>query len=269
VSKIIKAIFFDLDGTLLTSEKMIRKNTTELIKKCKEKGIKIFIATARPPTIDVALNFNEEEKSLFHDGVFYDGACILVNKKKKYLTLDDELVFSAIDIISKHENINIAVQLEKELHSFKYDLDDDEYKYWGVNKKDTVPFDNLKDYSDEIVKLLAFGNNLVDLKDEIEYELKDRVNIFIDDNEDMIQVVNNKADKRFGIENILDYEGIKSDNIAVFGDGSNDMEMLKNFKNSIAMGNATQEVMDCAKHVTLSNDRDGISYALKNLLFLV
>jgi len=269
VSKIIKAIFFDLDGTLLTSEKIIRKNTTELIRKCKVKGIKIFIATARPPTIDIALNFSEEEKNLFHEGVFYDGACILVNKKKKYLTIDDELAFKAIEIISKYESTNIAIQLEQELHSFKYDLEDGEYKYWGVDKKDTISFNSLKNHSDEIVKILAFDNSIVELKTELKTILKDKANIFINDKENMVQVVNKNADKRFGIENILDYEGIRADDIVVFGDDKNDMEMLKNFKNSIAMGNASQEVMDCAKHVTLSNDRDGISYALKNLLFLV
>ena len=42
----VKALFFDLDGTLLTSKKQISPQTKNTLMKCKNKGIKLYIATA-------------------------------------------------------------------------------------------------------------------------------------------------------------------------------------------------------------------------------
>lgn len=53
----IKCIFIDLDGTLLNSEKKISKDTLNSLIKCKNGGIQIFTATARPPLLkNVRLN---------------------------------------------------------------------------------------------------------------------------------------------------------------------------------------------------------------------
>lgn len=52
----IKAIFFDLDGTLLNSKKKISDKTKSALKKCRENGISLFIATARPPILNKMQN---------------------------------------------------------------------------------------------------------------------------------------------------------------------------------------------------------------------
>ncbi|SKC11722.1 haloacid dehalogenase-like hydrolase [Sphingobacterium nematocida] len=53
-----------------------------------------------------------------------------------------------------------------------------------------------------------------------------------------------------------------------FGDGGNDIEMLKYVKYGVAMGNARQEVKDIAYHITGEVDEAGVVQALKyfNLL---
>lgn len=52
-----------------------------------------------------------------------------------------------------------------------------------------------------------------------------------------------------------------------FGDGLNDLEAIERVGDGVAMGNALQIIKDKAKHVTLSNNEDGIaSYILKNIL---
>ncbi len=55
----------------------------------------------------------------------------------------------------------------------------------------------------------------------------------------------------------------------MFGDDMNDFEMLNGYKNSVAMGNADARVKAVARFVTKSNDADGISYALKELLKVI
>ena len=59
-------------------------------------------------------------------------------------------------------------------------------------------------------------------------------------------------------------EGIKTDEIVVFGDGVADVTMLQLADLGIAMGNAPDSVKRCADYVTLSNNEDGVAVAVEN-----
>lgn len=50
-----------------------------------------------------------------------------------------------------------------------------------------------------------------------------------------------------------------------FGDDGNDIQCLKNIRNSFAMGNAAEEIKNCAAYVTGSNNEDGIAAALERM----
>ena len=65
----IKALFFDLDGTLLTSEKTLARSTREALRACRKKGISLFIATARAPLLETMLGWTEIELNLFDGGI--------------------------------------------------------------------------------------------------------------------------------------------------------------------------------------------------------
>lgn len=68
--------------------------------------------------------------------------------------------------------------------------------------------------------------------------------------------------KAFGIQHFLDYVGLSKDDAIAFGDGGNDIEMLKHVGLGIAMGNASDSVKLHAKHVTNRVDDHGIEQAL-------
>lgn len=73
-------------------------------------------------------------------------------------------------------------------------------------------------------------------------------------------------DKAIGIKKILDMYNIESSDIIAFGDGSNDMAMLKLAGLGIAMGTATDEVKSAADYVTDSADNNGVSKWLSAFL---
>ncbi|HBM80627.1 MAG TPA: sugar-phosphatase, partial [Clostridiaceae bacterium] len=54
--------------------------------------------------------------------------------------------------------------------------------------------------------------------------------------------------------------------IICIGDSENDISMIKYAGLGIAMGNAEDEVKDASKFVTLSNEEDGVSYAIEKFL---
>jgi hydroxymethylpyrimidine pyrophosphatase-like HAD family hydrolase len=57
--------------------------------------------------------------------------------------------------------------------------------------------------------------------------------------------------------------------VIVFGDDIPDVGMLRTFSHSVAMGNSSNEVKSVAKYVTLSNDEDGIAYALERYFGII
>ena len=61
----IRAIFFDLDGTLLDNDKRIPASAYEALEKCRERGIALFVATARPPILEKMLGWGASEEQLF------------------------------------------------------------------------------------------------------------------------------------------------------------------------------------------------------------
>lgn len=61
----IRALFFDLDGTLLTSRKTLADSTRAALRQCQKQGIRIFLVTARAPLLDKMLGWTEAGKRSF------------------------------------------------------------------------------------------------------------------------------------------------------------------------------------------------------------
>lgn len=72
------------------------------------------------------------------------------------------------------------------------------------------------------------------------------------------------AEKNKGIDAIINHFGIKLEETMAFGDGGNDIDMLKHAGIGIAMENARDDVKEIADFITTSVDDDGITNALKH-----
>lgn len=79
-----------------------------------------------------------------------------------------------------------------------------------------------------------------------------------------LEVVGSRVDKANTLGVIMEMEGIKTDEIVVFGNGVADVTMLQLADLGIAMGNAPDSVKRCADYVTLSNNEDGVAVAVEN-----
>jgi HAD superfamily hydrolase (TIGR01484 family) len=71
--------------------------------------------------------------------------------------------------------------------------------------------------------------------------------------------------KQRGIDEIIRYFGLSLEDTVAFGDGGNDISMLRHAAIGVAMGQATDEVKAAANYVTAPIDEDGISKAMKHL----
>lgn len=271
----IKALFFDLDGTLLNSERIISQQTRLTLEKCKECGIKLFIATARPPLLDRMLSWDENTLSLFDGGSYYNGGCIKIDEQKDYKFVSDDIVQQTINYVYKYDNLNVALQLDGEKHAFRFPLEDKGYKSWGVNAEAALSLHQIENL--KTIKILIFFANLIDsvtpLNEELVASLKalchDTAQFYLTDKGKCVQIMGQAVNKLKSIEKIRKFLGFEKDEIAVFGDDVNDIEMLSEYKYSVAMGNAECHVKDTAKYVTCDNNSDGIHHAICNIFRLI
>ena len=83
-------------------------------------------------------------------------------------------------------------------------------------------------------------------------------------NDSAVDATSPLAGKDRGVKALLEKFGYGDENCIVFGDGGNDIPMLRAFENSVAMGNASDEVREAAGFVTSHIDEDGVLNALRH-----
>lgn len=271
----IKSIFFDLDRTLLNRDKRIPNSSATALRRCKENGIKLFVATARPPILDKMLGWGDEEFSLFDGGVYCNGGCIKFDNQMNYTYIPSDVVSYCISAVEEYDNLNIALQMKNERHAFNHFLDDFAYDIWGIEKEDSIKITEA--CYKQTVKILIYYENMVDITtalplnliDDLQRYCNEKANFCLTDSGKIIQISSNQASKFNGVEKIRKHFGFSKLEVAAFGDDMNDFEMLNGYENSVAMDNADARVKAVANFVTKSNDADGIAYALKELLKII
>lgn len=271
----IKAIFFDLDGTLLNSQKQIPEKTKAALQACKNQGIKLFVATARPPILDRMLHWTSKEFSLFDGGVYCNGGCERLADKVKYAFVPQPVVLHCIEEVKKYKGLHIALQMKNEMHAFNHPLADFAYQPWGIEQSDVAAVTN--SCTEQTVKILIYYENIVDtvtplpraLTEHVQQYCAARAKCYLTDQGKVLQIANRTASKYNSIENIRRLLGLDKSQIAVFGDDQNDIEMLLGYENAVAMGNADAQVKNAVRFVTKGNDEEGIPYALTELLHVL
>jgi Cof subfamily protein (haloacid dehalogenase superfamily) len=251
----IKAVFFDIDGTIFSLKtKSIPKSTRRAIKNLREKGIKVIVATGR------SINDLNHIKNIEFDGflTFNGGYCV---------TVDGQVMFRKI--------INPA-DIKKLI-----DYSEESDVSFSLMYEDSVRI------SHESPKVLELYNH-VDIpvppvvdKENLDLENVLQVNVFIDpDTEEsfMREIMPNSLSSRWtplfadvnpggvskqgGVEYFCTYFNIDLFETMAFGDGGNDISMLKAVKIGVAMGNAGDNVKEIADFITEDVDNHGIEKAL-------
>ncbi|MBE5803864.1 MAG: HAD family hydrolase [Clostridiales bacterium] len=271
----IRALFFDLDGTLLSSGKKLLPSTVSALQSCRERGVRVYLATARSPRLDRTLGWTEAEFALFDGGLYCNGACIVHGTEQRYLYIDPDAARACIRQVARHPGIQMSLHMEGDLHAFNHHLPDHMLGPWGVTRGDILPLD--EHALRHAVKILIYTDCLVgstrplpqELFPALQVSCGDGANLYLTDGGCTIQVASREASKHLAIEGVGRQLGLRPEEIAVFGDDLNDVEMLSHCPNSVAMGNAHPEVKAIAAHVTLSCDDDGVAHALKNILHLI
>ena len=85
--------------------------------------------------------------------------------------------------------------------------------------------------------------------------------------EDLYMFANRNAVKWNAVKAVADFYNFRTDNLVVFGDDVNDLEMVKNCGVGVAVANAINEVKAVADYICDSNNNDGVAKWLEENLF--
>ena len=126
--------------------------------------------------------------------------------------------------------------------------------------------DDLKAVDDQILKfaLTVPAKKTYEYYDMFRERLKDRLEPATSGH-GSIDLIMPGCHKASGLKRLAARWGITPEQCAAFGDGGNDIEMLRYCAHSYAMGNAPQNVKDAAKYVCPSNEEDGVLITLEKL----
>lgn len=253
----VKAVFFDIDGTLVSFKThQIPQSTLKAISDLRRKGIKVYIATGRP------LAFIDNLGDLEYDGmVTVTGAhCFTRDGHVIYhhpVANDD--VRRVVDYQQQNEGAYpIIFVAEDEL--FVTDINDD-VNFIANLLNIKLPQVRSADYAlhKSILQIISFFK--ADREERLMRELMpDCVSmrwhpLFTD-------VIAAGVSKSIGIDKVLAYEGLSLEDAMAFGDGGNDLSMIQHVSYGVAMGNACDELKAIANYVTDDVDHDGIAKAL-------
>lgn len=84
--------------------------------------------------------------------------------------------------------------------------------------------------------------------------------------ESYLEISDTKADKAKMLEVVIKEKGIKKDEVCIFGDSMNDLELFESFEETFAMDNANMKIKSLAKYITSSNDDDGVAKGIQLIL---
>lgn len=254
----IKAIFFDVDGTLLSQKQgKVPISTRRALRRVRKKGVRIYIATGRHM---IELSRLPVMEIPFDGYLTLNGNLILDENRHAYagtpISAEEVEVLSGIFRAKKIPFVMISA--DKRFINYV----DDTVIETQASTHGTIPaVGNVSDYDGEkIYQCIAFvGEHERKVLDEVLDECS-----ITSWNPTGIDIVARGSGKAAGIAQFLEKEGLDRSEIMAFGDGENDIEMLKYAGIGVAMGNAGDAVRQAADYVTDSVDENGIENALKH-----
>ena len=249
----IKIAFFVIDGTLLQlGKKNPSEKTVYALNELKKKGVLLCMATGRS-----SLMLPKFDNIKFDIYITFNGS---------YCFNDKEIIFKCpipkndvFQILNNSKRMKRAMAISNEKYTVTNGTDKILETYFSFGGGKVIIVDDFESKcNDDIYQIMLSG-----IKSEYEDILKDTTGAVItawwDKAVDIIPLASGKGN---AVKNILTYFGLLKEQSIAFGDGNNDIEMLKAAGTGVAMGNSNNNVKEAADVVCKSVDDDGIYHYL-------
>ena len=259
-----KLLFFDIDGTLIDDEHRLPASVIPALEQAREKDCLIFLNTGR-----TLCNMDPRLKAVPLDGMILGCGTRIICEGETLKALEYDLADS-LRIRGIINRCGIPAVYECDTGMY-FDPE-------GVSYPAIAHFARFSDHAGiyrevsetdpefKAVKMFCFSGDGEPIRKMLEalraagfpYSAIDRGNAGW-------EIVPEGCSKALGIELVRERLQIPLENCYAFGDSHNDLPMLTHVPNSIAMGNAPEDVQACCTYVTDRPEKDGIRNALAHL----
>lgn len=272
----IKLIATDMDGTFLDDEKNVPEENRQALFECAARGIEIVPATGR-----TLLGIPEELRNL--PGVRYailtNGAVVADLKENKVINTCRLPLETAIEIMSIARTSPDDIMYDAYIDGIAYTLESfyqnmDRYVSSEglielIKKTRRVVPDNIayvKEQNKEVDKINFYFADMT-AKKRMRETLKSVSGILVSSSiPNNLEINALGADKGGALLRLAELLGIKQEETMAFGDGENDLSMMKMAGIGVAMVNGEESVKAAADYVTVSNNEAGVAAAIRRFV---
>lgn len=263
-------IVLDLDGTLLTDQKVISPKTKQTLFQAIEEGHQVMIATGRPYR---SSEIYYKELGLQTPIVNFNGAFVhhpIYNDWGLHHTpISLDVVHEVVDAMHDFNFHNIIAEVLDDVYVHHHDEKLMDIFSMG---EPSITTGDLRNYLrvdptsllihapfEKVESIHAHLNNVhAEVIDHRRWGAPWHV----------IEIVKSGMNKAVGIDRVSKSLGIARENIIAFGDEDNDLAMIDYAGVGVAMGNAISPLKNIANEITLTNNDDGIAELLIDRLKL-
>ena len=261
----ISLLVSDVDGTLITKEKVLTEGACRAANKLREAGITFALTSERPP----------KGMQMLLDPLKLTGPIAAFN--------GGVFVRPDMSVIEQHFlPVHVALQVIDSLESYKLDIWVYDGQAWYVRSRHSAHVDReertvkfppkvVSDFEqalDRVVKLVGVSDDRCTVaRAEINIQRQYGEEILATRSQPYyLDVTHPRANKGTAIEILSRLLEIPTGEIATIGDGLNDILMFQKSGMSIAVGNASKEVQRAAQFVTSSSESNGFAEAVDRFI---
>lgn len=245
----IKIIFFDIDGTLVDPQTgRISDKTAEALIRLHENGIKICIATGRPPaSLPNFHSIHIDSFSTCSGSLCYSGEEIIFSLPLPPCAVD--MLVQNAATVSRPVSVADARQLAA--NGYDRDLGD----YYALAGLTLTPSSDFEEVCSHPIYQIMIGCT----KEQHQHFIENVPGVKLSYSwERAVDVINRDAGKATAVQKILEYYHLEPSQALAFGDSYNDLDMLRAVGTGVAMGNAIEKLKSVADDVCGHVHDDGI-----------
>lgn len=269
-----RLLALDMDGTLLTSRKLISAATRDALARCVRAGVTVALCTGRAPS--ELRDYQDDIAGIVRFGVVLSGGVVYDLAQEKPLSIEalpTDVVLAVLEeglragampcLLTPYTTVARPTHIAR-MSTFHMGV------YQPMYERLCTPVDDLASYArtheGEIVKVNLYHTS-TELRNRTRARLAQLPAQLADAETTSLEFSAQGVTKARGLKLLCQHVGCTLEECVAVGDAPNDADVLAVAGLPVAMGNATPDIKACAQVVVADNDHDGIVEVVDRMLW--